>query len=111
MPAGQVGTLMRQDRIQLMVVEAPERARAEDDAPTARQAVDSRAVILKQEHAWCRARPPDQGKRLVMTDPAALQRAAAAYTEMFCAVASLKASVATLQPVAAGVPAQGLLDL
>jgi hypothetical protein len=45
------------------------------------------------------------------TDPAALQRAAAAYTEMFCAVASLEASVAALQPVAAGVPAQGLLDL
>lgn len=45
------------------------------------------------------------------TDPAALQRAAAAYTEMFCAVADLKASVAALQPVAAGVPAQGLLDL
>jgi hypothetical protein len=45
------------------------------------------------------------------TDPAALQRAAAAYTEMFCAVASLKASVAALQLVAAGVPAQGLLDL
>jgi hypothetical protein len=45
------------------------------------------------------------------TDPAALQRAAAAYTEMFCAVACLEVSVAALQPVAAGVPAQGLLDL
>jgi hypothetical protein len=30
---------------------------------------------------------------------------------MFCAVASLKAGVAALQLVAAGVPAQGLLDL
>jgi hypothetical protein len=46
-----------------------------------------------------------------VTDPAALQRAAAASTGMFCAVASLKASVAALRPVAAGLPAQGLLDL
>jgi hypothetical protein len=46
-----------------------------------------------------------------VTDPAALQRAAAACTEMFCAVASLKASVAALQPVAGNVPAQGLLNL
>jgi hypothetical protein len=42
------------------------------------------------------------------TDPAALQRAAATYTEMFCAVADLKASVAALQPVAAGVACQAL---
>jgi hypothetical protein len=33
-------------------------------------------------------------------DPAALQRAAAAYTEMFCAVAGMEASVAALRPVA-----------
>ena len=33
-------------------------------------------------------------------DPAALQRAAAAYTETFCAVAEMKASVAALRPVA-----------
>jgi hypothetical protein len=52
MPASQVRTLMRQDRVQLMVVQAPQRARAEDDAPPARQAVDSRAVILKP--AWHR---------------------------------------------------------
>jgi hypothetical protein len=37
-------------------------------------------------------------------DPAALQRAAAAYTEMFCAVAEMQASVATLRPVALGGP-------
>ncbi len=37
-------------------------------------------------------------------DPAALQRAAATYTEMFCAVAQVKASVAALRPVALAVP-------
>ena len=40
-----------------------------------------------------------------------LLRREAACTELFCAVSGLKAGVAALQPVAAGVPAQGLLDL
>jgi hypothetical protein len=35
-------------------------------------------------------------------DPAALQRAAAAYTDTFCAVAEMKDSVAALRPVALG---------
>ena len=34
------------------------------------------------------------------TDPAALQRAAATYTETFCAVPQVKASVAALRPLA-----------
>jgi hypothetical protein len=37
-------------------------------------------------------------------DPAALQRAAATYTEMFCAVAEMQASVAALRPVALAAP-------
>jgi hypothetical protein len=37
-------------------------------------------------------------------DPAALQRAAAAYTDTFCAVAEMKGSVAALQPVALAAP-------
>jgi hypothetical protein len=37
-------------------------------------------------------------------DPAALQRGAAAYTEMFCAVAGIKANVAALRPVAMAAP-------
>jgi hypothetical protein len=37
-------------------------------------------------------------------DPAALQRAAAAYTEMFCAVAEMQGSVAALRPVALAAP-------
>jgi hypothetical protein len=37
-------------------------------------------------------------------DPAALQRAAAAYTEIYCAVAEMEASVAALRPVARAVP-------
>ena len=41
-------------------------------------------------------------------DPAALQRAAAAYTQMFCAVAGMQASVAALRPVAQAVPGNHL---
>jgi hypothetical protein len=37
-------------------------------------------------------------------DPAALQCAAATYTEMFCAVAEMQASVAALRPVALAAP-------
>jgi hypothetical protein len=37
-------------------------------------------------------------------DPAALQRAAATYTEMFCAVAEMQGSVAALRPVALAEP-------
>ena len=43
-------------------------------------------------------------------DPAALQRAAASYTEMFCAVAEMKASVAALRPVALAAPCNHLPD-
>jgi len=37
-------------------------------------------------------------------EPAALQRAAAAYTDTFCAVAEMKRSVAALRPVALAAP-------
>jgi hypothetical protein len=37
-------------------------------------------------------------------EPAALQRAAAAYTDTFCAVAEMKGSVAALRPVALAAP-------
>ncbi len=43
-------------------------------------------------------------------DPAALQRAATAYTETFCAVAGMEASVAALQPVALAAPPDDLQD-
>lgn len=43
-------------------------------------------------------------------DPAALHRAAAAYTETFGGVAQMKASVAALRPVALAVPCTGLQD-
>ncbi len=43
-------------------------------------------------------------------DPEALQRAAAAYTETFCAVTEAKASVAALQPVALAVVSDRLQD-
>ena len=37
-------------------------------------------------------------------EPAALQRAAAAYTDIFCAVAEMKGSVAALRPIALAAP-------
>jgi hypothetical protein len=39
-------------------------------------------------------------------EPAALQRAAAAYTDIFCAVAEMKGSVAALRPIALAAPYQ-----
>jgi hypothetical protein len=43
-------------------------------------------------------------------DPAALQRAAATYTEMFCAADDMRASVAALRPVTLTVPSDYLQD-
>src|SRR5258708_5003527 len=43
-------------------------------------------------------------------DPAALQRAAATYTEMFSGVAAMNASVAALRPVALAAPCSQMQD-
>jgi hypothetical protein len=63
---------------------------------------------LAMQHAAVDALPEAEVRRLLLMigglDPAALQRAAAAYTETFCGVAAMKASVAALQPVALAVP-------
>ena len=61
------------------------------------------------------ALPEGELRRLLILiggmDPAALQRAAAAYTEAFCAVAGMKAAVAALRPVALAMPRNGLREL
>lgn len=43
-------------------------------------------------------------KLIAGLDPEALQRAAASYTEIFCAVAEMKGSVAALAPIAVPGP-------
>jgi hypothetical protein len=54
------------------------------------------------------ALPETEARRLLGLiggmEPAALQRAAAAYTDTFCAVAEMKGSVAALRPVALAAP-------
>jgi hypothetical protein len=54
------------------------------------------------------ALPETEVRRLLVLiggmEPAALQRAAAAYTDTFCAVAEMKGSVAALRPVALAAP-------
>jgi hypothetical protein len=63
---------------------------------------------LAMQQAAVDALPEAEVRRLLLLigglDPAALQRAAAAYAETFCGVAAMKASVAALQPVALAVP-------
>jgi hypothetical protein len=88
------------------------------DAPTRRgkpprpqpPAVDSeeaRRALAVQRDAIGTLAEPDLRRLLDLIggmDPAALQRAAATYTEMFCAVAEMQASVAALRPVALAAP-------
>jgi hypothetical protein len=63
---------------------------------------------LAIQRAAIDALPEGELRRLLVLisgmDPAALQRAAAIYTETFCAVAEMKSSVAALRPVALAVP-------
>ena len=59
---------------------------------------------------------PEAELRLLLSmiggmDPAAPQRAAALYTETFCAVAEMSSSVAALEPVALARPGNGPHDL
>ncbi|MGH3123135.1 MAG: hypothetical protein ACRDND_19240 [Streptosporangiaceae bacterium] len=70
---------------------------------------------LATQRAAIDALPEGELRRLLILiggmDPAALQRAAAAYTETFCAVAGMKAAVAALRPVALAIPRDGLWEL
>lgn len=79
------------------------------DPPTAPAAGprESRQALAIQRAA-IDALPEGELRRLLVLisgmDPAALQRAAALYTETFCAVAEMKSSVAALRPVALAMP-------
>ena len=68
---------------------------------------ESRQALAIQRAA-IDALPEGELRRLLVLisgmDPAALQRAAAIYTETFCAVAEMKSSVAALRPVALAMP-------
>ena len=78
--------------------------------PPAMPAADSgeSRQALAIQRAAIDALPEDELRRLLVLiggmDPAALQRAAAIYTETFCAVAEMKSSVAALRPVALAWP-------
>ena len=79
------------------------------DPPTV-PAADSRESrqALAIQRAAIDALPEGELRRLLVLiggmDPAALQRAAAIYTETFCAVAEMESSVAALRPVALACP-------
>jgi hypothetical protein len=70
---------------------------------------------LAMQRAAIDALPEAELRRLLRMiggmDPAALQRAAALYTETFCAVAEMKGSVAALEPVALARPGTDPQDL
>jgi len=89
------------------------RGRPPRPQPPAVDAGEARQALATQRHA-IDALPEVDLRRLLDLiggmDPAALQRAAATYTEMFCAVAEMQASVATLQPVALAAPGNYPLD-
>jgi hypothetical protein len=63
---------------------------------------------LTMQRAAIDALPETEVRRLLGLiggmEPAALQRAAAAYTDIFCAVAEMKGSVAALRPIALAAP-------
>jgi hypothetical protein len=63
---------------------------------------------LRVQRAAIDALPETEVRRLLGLiggmEPAALQRAAAAYTDIFCAVAEMKASVTALRPIALASP-------
>jgi hypothetical protein len=71
--------------------------------PPAMDSGEARRVLALQRHAIGALPEPDLRRLLGLIggmDPAALQRAAAIYAEMFSAVAEMQASVAALRPVA-----------
>lgn len=69
---------------------------------------------LAVQRAAIDALPEAELRRLLVLigglDPAALQRAAATYTETFSAVAGMKGHVAALRPLALAVPCDDLQD-
>lgn len=83
------------------------RDRLAQPQPAAAETTDAQRALAMQ-NTVIDALPEAELRRLLQLiggmDPAALQRAAAAYTEMFCAVAGMEASVATLRPVAMAAP-------
>ena len=89
------------------------RGRLAHPQPAAEETGDARQALVLQDKA-IDALPETELRRLLKLiggmDPAALQRAAAAYTEMFCTVADMEASVAVLQPVAVAAPCDYPLD-
>ncbi len=75
--------------------------------PPAVDSGEARRALAMQHDAIDALPEPDLRRLLALIggmDPAALQRAAAAYTEMFCTVAEMQASVAALRPVALAAP-------
>ena len=85
---------------------------ASPDLPAA-AFVESRRALAMQREA-IDALPEVDLRRLLGLiggmDPAVLQRAAATYTETFCAVTEAKASVAALRPVALAVPCDNMQE-
>jgi hypothetical protein len=83
--------------------DAPARKRSPGPDPPAGRGDWQRALAIQR--AAIDALPETEVRRLLVLiggmEPAALQRAAEAYTDTFCAVAELKGSVAALRPVAA----------
>lgn len=83
------------------------RGRPPRPQPPAAESGEARQALAMQRDA-INALPEVDLRRLLDLiggmDPAALQRAAATYTEMFCAVAEMQASVAALRPVALAAP-------
>jgi hypothetical protein len=86
--------------------DAPARKRSRGSDPPAGRG-DWQQVLAIQRTA-IDALPETEVRRLLGLiggmEPAALQRAAAAYTDTFCAVAEMRSSVAALRPVALDAP-------
>jgi hypothetical protein len=93
---------------------APEtRGRPPQPAPPTATPGESQRALAVQRDAIDALPEADVRRLLVLIggmDPAALHRAATTYTETFCTVAEMKASVAALQPVALIVPPHYLED-
>jgi hypothetical protein len=83
------------------------RGRVAQPQPAAAETSNAQGALAMQNTA-IDALPEAELRRLLQLiggmDPAALQRAAAAYTEMFCAAAGMEANVAALRPVAMAGP-------
>lgn len=86
--------------------DAPVRKRSPWPDPPARRGDWPRALAIQR--MAIDALPETEVRRLLVLiggmEPAALQRAAAAYTDTFCAVAEMKGSVAALRAVALAAP-------